>query len=436
MPEVVIAGAGIAGVSTAFHLAESGLRDVVICDPLPPLTLTSDKSTECYRNWWPGPDDTMVTFMTRSIELLRRYAERSNDFFHLNRRGYLYVTADKDNLERLLEEARTISELGGGPLRHDPPDQEAASGADVFTTGEALLERFGYLAPDVAGGIHVRNAGWLSAQQLGAWWLDEARSGGVRLEARSVVGLETNNRRVAGVLLSDGSEIACDVFINAAGPHAPSVAAMTGEPLPLHSEAHFKVGFRDTAGTVPRNAPMMIWCDEQRIDWTPAELTALEEAGRTELAGVMPRFCHGRPEGPADSPWVLALWEYHREVVDPVWPMPADPLYAEVVLKGMSRMVPTMAAYRDALPQCVVDGGYYTKTPENRPLIGPHGFEGSFVVAGMSGFGIMAAAAAGELVAAHVNRTALPSYAGFLVPARYGDPAYAPVLAAAGDGQL
>ena len=38
---VVICGAGIAGVTTAYQLAvRHGLKDVVIVDPLPPLTMT------------------------------------------------------------------------------------------------------------------------------------------------------------------------------------------------------------------------------------------------------------------------------------------------------------------------------------------------------------------------------------------------------------
>jgi glycine/D-amino acid oxidase-like deaminating enzyme len=49
--QAVVCGAGIAGVSTAYFLTVGrGMSDVVLCDPLPPLTLTSDKSTECYRN--------------------------------------------------------------------------------------------------------------------------------------------------------------------------------------------------------------------------------------------------------------------------------------------------------------------------------------------------------------------------------------------------
>ena len=56
--EVVICGAGIAGIAAAYHLAvKQGVRNVVLVDERPPMSLTSDKSTEAYRNWWPGPDD-------------------------------------------------------------------------------------------------------------------------------------------------------------------------------------------------------------------------------------------------------------------------------------------------------------------------------------------------------------------------------------------
>ena len=53
--EIVICGAGIAGVAAAYHLAvRRGVSDIVLVDERPPLSLTSDKSAECYRNWWPG----------------------------------------------------------------------------------------------------------------------------------------------------------------------------------------------------------------------------------------------------------------------------------------------------------------------------------------------------------------------------------------------
>ena len=86
--DVVICGAGIAGVAAAYHLAaRHGVRRVVLVDERPPLSLTSDKSTEAYRNFWPGPDDAMVRFMNRSIDLLEHLADASDNVFRMNRRG-------------------------------------------------------------------------------------------------------------------------------------------------------------------------------------------------------------------------------------------------------------------------------------------------------------------------------------------------------------
>jgi sarcosine oxidase subunit beta len=48
--DVVICGAGIAGISAAYHLSlrKPSLR-ILLVDSGPPLGLTSDKSTEAYR---------------------------------------------------------------------------------------------------------------------------------------------------------------------------------------------------------------------------------------------------------------------------------------------------------------------------------------------------------------------------------------------------
>ncbi|MEM7345211.1 MAG: FAD-dependent oxidoreductase, partial [Chloroflexota bacterium] len=88
---VVICGAGIAGVATAYHLTvKQGVKDVVLVDPRPPLSLTSDKSTEGYRNWFPGPGNEMVALMNHSIDLIDAlHAERS-DTLPMHRRGYLF----------------------------------------------------------------------------------------------------------------------------------------------------------------------------------------------------------------------------------------------------------------------------------------------------------------------------------------------------------
>lgn len=104
--EVVICGAGIAGVATAYHLTvKQGVKGVVLVEQGEPLMLTSDKSTEAYRNWWPGPDPAMIGLMNRSIALLEEIAHQTDNRIHLNRRGYLYATADRGKIPTLHEAA-------------------------------------------------------------------------------------------------------------------------------------------------------------------------------------------------------------------------------------------------------------------------------------------------------------------------------------------
>jgi glycine/D-amino acid oxidase-like deaminating enzyme len=98
----------------------------------------------------------------------------------------------------------------------------------------------------------------------------------------------------------------------------------------------------------------------------------------------------------------------------------------------MARMLPGFRAYRDRLPRATVDGGYYLKTRENRPLIGPLPVEGAYVSGAYSGFGIMAGCAGGELVAAHVTGSALPDYAPAFGLTRFDDPDYVRRIAAWG----
>jgi len=68
---VIVAGSGVAGASVAMHLAQRGAQ-VTLVDPRPPMTATSQYSTECYRSFF--TDAAMVPFMSRSIDLIEALA--------------------------------------------------------------------------------------------------------------------------------------------------------------------------------------------------------------------------------------------------------------------------------------------------------------------------------------------------------------------------
>jgi glycine/D-amino acid oxidase-like deaminating enzyme len=452
--EVVICGAGIAGIALAYHLAvRRGLAGVVLVDERPPLSLTSDKSTECYRNWWPGPDEAMVAVMNRSIDLLEELARESDNAFLLNRRGYAFITGDAAQVPGFVRAAEARAALGVGPVRvHDrasseyrpaPPEgfEGQPTGADVITEPALIRRHFPCLAPDVVAVLHARRCGWFSGQQLGMYLLERARERGARLLEGRVEGVDTSGGRIRAVRVSapGGTRtISTPRFVNAAGPFLKAVGRLLGIDLPVFSERHAKVAFEDTRGAVPRSAPMLLWADPMRIPWPEAlraELAASPE--RRRLLDELPAGVHGRPEGGGASRWVLLIWTYDVEPVEPTFPIVFDPVYPEIALRGMSRVIPALSPYLSRLPRSVVDGGYYTKTRENRFLACPLPVEGAHVLGALSGYGLMAASGAADLLADHITGRPLPAYAPAFHLDRYADPAYRRRLETWGDsGQL
>jgi len=446
--DVVICGAGITGVSAAHFLSKAGFKNILLLDERPPLSLTSDHSTECYRNWWPDPE--MLALMNRSIDLMEALADESGNVFRMNRRGYLYVTADESRIQGLETASRQISSLGAGPTRvhssssvdyHDSPAEgfhDQPTGADLLIGNGLIRQYFPYITERAAAALHVRRAGWLSAQQLGMYLLETARGRGVRFESGCVTGIEISNGCVQGVRLSSGERIDSPVFINAAGPYLKEVGRLLGIDLPVHTELHLKAAIKDSLGVVGREAPLLIWTDPQWLPWEEEERLALAEDEATKwLTDLFPSGVHTRPEGAGESQTILMLWEYQTKVMEPVWPPKMDEQYPEVALRGLAALLPRMKEYFNRMPRPQLDGGYYTKTRENRPLVGPMDVEGAFVIGAVSGYGIMSACGVGELLAAQVVGSELPSYASAFALSRYTDPEYLKRLESWGEnGQL
>src|SRR6185295_13455089 len=449
--KIVVCGAGIAGVAAAYYLAvEYGHDDIVLVEAAHPLSLTSDKSTEAYRNWWPGPDRAMTAFMNRSIDLIEGIARATGNRIGMNRRGYLFATAEPGTAARLEALALTAEALGSGPVRvhggrsssYRPSPaagfEAAPTGADLITDRDLIRQHFPQLAPDTVAVLHARRAGWLSAQQLGMVMLERARAKGVKLLRARLVGVTLAGGRVTAVEVEHEGErqsLPASEFVIAAGPMQKEIAALIGVDLPVFAERHLKISFQDRLGAVPRTSPMLIWLDRLYLPWSQEERAAL--AGEPETRWLLKEFppgVHARPDRSGARGTLLVLFNYAAGATDVIFPLPEAPHYAEIALRGAARMVPALAQYLGAGVRSFIDGGYYIKTRENRPLIGPLPVEGAYIAGAFSGFGVMAACAAGDLLARHISAEALPDYAPAFLLTRYGEPHYQAGLASWGDG--
>lgn len=430
--EVAIVGAGLAGIATAYYLCKLRPR----CKPLllsadPPMALTSAQSGENYRNWWPHP--VMTAFTNRSIDLMETIARETGNRIELTRRGYALATR-RDNIDDLLgqlhdgygsDAARLIRVHPDGAATHYDAAltddwQAAPEGVDVLQDRGMIRATFPRFDPEVATVLHVRRAGHVASQQMGQHMLDQVRAQGGRLESGRLTGLSHDG---SFELEIDGKSdrIRADILVNAAGPFVGEVAALLGQALPIVNQLQQKIAFEDRNGAIPRTQPFAIDLDEQHIDWSDEERALLAEDPATAwLAGAMPGGIHCRPEG--QGRWIKLGWAYNQTASAPTATPSFDPNFPEIVLRGAARLNPALKAYYGHLPRALTHyGGYYTRTEENWPLIGPLGSEGAFVVGALSGFGTMAACAAGELCAHWIAGAPLPDYAEALSLARYDD---------------
>ncbi|CAK0895624.1 unnamed protein product [Prorocentrum cordatum] len=175
---VAVAGCGAAGASTAMHLARLGAR-VTVLDPRPPLTATSQYSTECYRNFFMDPP--LVSLMSRSIDLLEELAGDEN-LIGLGRRGYCFLSATEGGGAALEAFAEAASHFGGGPVRKH--HRASASGGyvrspvrgfrgpgldgfDLLVGSDAIREVFPFVSEKATAMLHARRCGWLDPRALG-----------------------------------------------------------------------------------------------------------------------------------------------------------------------------------------------------------------------------------------------------------------------------
>mmetsp|Transcript_10350 Transcript_10350/g.34260 ORF Transcript_10350/g.34260 Transcript_10350/m.34260 type:complete len:527 (-) Transcript_10350:212-1792(-) len=488
--DVVVCGAGASGVACAHYLSRTHRASVLLVDERPPLSLTSAVSTECYRTFFPG-SPPMAAFMERSVDLLEERAAECDNAFNLNRRGYWFVSATEDGAaqHKLAAEDTALAGIGGARVltgaghgiryRPDVPFGAAAgsptrpahekTAALLFSGPDAIREYTSslppFLAPDASSLLVSCRAGWMSAQQMGMHLLSQARAAGTRtLSPATMTAIACDDRgRVASVALAlpgaaEPLIVRCSAVVNAAGPYAGVVddimrAAVTpfsssGLPsssglnyrsgaMPLANEVHAKAILRDSRLAVPADAPMVVWSDPFRLPWSEEDVASLTEMGGFEatLAGLLPGGFHLRPY-PGQPHSLLMLWEaVHTDLKVPLSPpQPPElrtPLFAELLVRALSRAIPALGGYicpdGSMAAHVSCDGGYYTKAPDNLPLIGPvvGAPRGAYVCAGLSGYGVMASNAAGELLARHVAGAPLPAaYADRFLPERWESTAY------------
>jgi len=236
---VVIVGGGIAGVSTAYHLAKLGITDV--------LLLEQGKLT-CGTTWHAAG----LVGQTRATRNATRMSRYGIDLYSSLEAETGLATGWKQcgslNIaktpERLVLTRRTMARAKSFGIEFEfIAPSEVAKYAPILRTD------------DLVGAVWIPGDGKANPTDLTQSLARGARIRGATLvEGVKVTSVNVVDGRVTGVrwrTAEDEGTIACETLVNCAGQWARDFGRLAGVNVPLYSAEHFYIVTKPVAGVTP-----------------------------------------------------------------------------------------------------------------------------------------------------------------------------------------
>lgn len=222
--EVIIIGGGIVGCSIAFELSQRGMTDVLVIEK---GYLTSGATGRCgagIRQQWGSELNARIAMeSTHIFEHLEEYTGY-NHSCGLHQGGYLLVAYTEKEWAQFQENLKVQHRLG---IEARAVDLKEAKEIVPYLNSEGMFGATFCQKDGHADPFHCTQAYATGAKRNGVEFLTYTE----------VTGLRTQGGRIAGVETTKGA-FEAKIVINCANVHAPELARMVGEEIPVISERH------------------------------------------------------------------------------------------------------------------------------------------------------------------------------------------------------
>lgn len=215
--DVIIIGGGVMGTSIAFHLAEAGVRDVLLLEQGQLGSGSTCRSAGGVRAQFSDPVN--IALGLRGLQAFEQFRTRPGQEIDLRQPGYLFLLTTPDLVEAYSRSVALQNSMGVGSTILGPDEAVRLSPA---------IEQEGLLA----AAFHPRD-GFCSPESVVLGYASGARRQGARIRTGvSVREVVVEGGEVTGVRTDQGP-VSTSTVICAAGAWSNGVAATAGVDLPV-----------------------------------------------------------------------------------------------------------------------------------------------------------------------------------------------------------
>jgi glycine/D-amino acid oxidase-like deaminating enzyme len=387
-PTIIVIGAGMAGIMSAFHLKSRIPRAKITLiekgNRVPYRFATSCKSAACSRQQWDlRINVAMSLFSTRFYENFgQTLADNAKIFWQ---RGYLFLYRHPEKWEAAQRRVTNQQLWGLTEVRGLSADEVKHEFSFAYT--DQLL-----------GATFCPTDGFLDAGTIMTILRDKLLAEGVKFRTRTeAISFKSAGQRISGVQVKTDDvleDLPCDYVVNCTGPWAARLGNRLGTPLPVAPQKRYlwSAEFANSRDNFPQaeydKMPFIVCTANHMVPYIKPQPVV---GGNSFTVG-----CEHEVEPSFD------FEDTDQEKVDPGYEVAIPGGYHQRVWETLADWLP----FTERLGfRSKVEGGFYETTfdkrgPVNSPIIGFDPIYNNVIhCVGFSGHGIMHGPAAGATVA-------------------------------------
>lgn len=217
MPEVIIIGAGVVGASTAYHLAKSGCRDVVVLEKNYIGSGSTERCAGGIRHQF--SEEVNIQLSIESIKFFERFEDELGYPSDFRQQGYLILGTREEDVETFRKNVALQRSLG--------VPSELLTRQDV----KELIPELN--VADILGATYCPTDGYADPYSVVHGFACAAQNLGVQFhEETEVVGIQVSSDNIKTVMTTQGKFEATHLMI-AAGAWTRLIGKMVGVEIPI-----------------------------------------------------------------------------------------------------------------------------------------------------------------------------------------------------------